>query len=68
MIQKNWAWMFFCWEHSYYFPALAVANHVTDLGKQPIKFKTDVAMMGKLGFDIRVNEMEKMICCFARMQ
>jgi alpha-galactosidase len=29
------------------------------LGKQPIKFRTDVAMMCKLGFDIRVNEMSE---------
>ena len=28
-----------------------------DWGKQPLKFRTDVAMMGKMGYDIRVNEM-----------
>jgi alpha-galactosidase len=25
------------------------------MGKQPLKFRTDVAMMGKMGYDIRVN-------------
>lgn len=49
--------IFIQWEYSYYFPSIAVDNHVTDMGKQPIKFRTDVAMMGKLGFDIRVNEL-----------
>ncbi|WP_143305092.1 alpha-galactosidase [Chitinophaga vietnamensis] len=49
--------IFIQWEYSYYFPSIALDNHVTDMGKQPIKFKTDVAMMGKLGFDIRVNEL-----------
>ena len=31
--------------------------HVTSWGKQPLKFKIDVAMSGKLGFDIRIEEM-----------
>src|SRR5690606_1980369 len=31
----------------------------TDWGKQPIKFRTDVAMMGKLGFDIVVSELSE---------
>lgn len=48
--------IFIQWEYSYYFPSISVDNHITDMGKQPIKFKTDVAMMGKLGYDIRVNE------------
>lgn len=51
--------IFIQWEYSYYFPSIAVDNHVTDMGKQSVKFKTDVAMMGKLGYDIRVNELSK---------
>jgi alpha-galactosidase len=43
------------WGYSYFFPALSVCNHVTSWGKQPIKFRVDVAMMGKLGFDIQVK-------------
>ncbi|MFP9114419.1 alpha-galactosidase [Flavobacterium sp. RHBU_3] len=45
------------WEYSYFYPALATAAHVTDWGKQPIKFRTDVAMMGRLGFDIVVKHL-----------
>ncbi|NIG54880.1 alpha-galactosidase [Chitinophaga sp. Cy-1792] len=49
--------IFIQWEYSYYFPSIAVDNHVTEMGKQPIKFRTDVAMMGKLGFDLKVHEL-----------
>lgn len=49
--------IFIQWEYSHYYPALAVANHVTDWGKQPIKFRTDVAMMGRMGFDIVVSHL-----------
>jgi len=45
------------WGYSYFFPAVSVCNHVTSWGKQSLKFRTDVAMMGKMGFDIQVNEM-----------
>lgn len=51
--------IFIQWEYSYYFPSIAVDNHVTDMGSQPIKFKTDVAMMGKLGYDVKVSELSK---------
>ncbi|MET4081626.1 alpha-galactosidase [Pedobacter sp. UYP30] len=47
--------IFIQWEYSYFYPAITSANHVTDWGKQPIKFRTDVAMMGKLGFDLNVK-------------
>ncbi|MCD0487252.1 alpha-galactosidase [Pedobacter sp. MC2016-14] len=49
--------IFMQWEYSYFYPAISSANHVTDWGKQPIKFRTDVAMMGKLGFDIVVSKL-----------
>jgi alpha-galactosidase len=49
--------IFIQWEYSYFYPALASANHVTDWGKQPLKFRTDVAMMGRLGFDIPVSKL-----------
>ncbi len=45
------------WDYSYFFPSIAIDNHVTDWGKQPIKFRTDVASMGKLGFDIVASEL-----------
>jgi alpha-galactosidase len=45
------------WGYSYFFPSFAVCNHITSWGKQSLKFKTDVAMMGKMGYDIQVNEL-----------
>ncbi|WP_200976411.1 alpha-galactosidase [Echinicola sp. 20G] len=51
--------IFMQWEYSYFYPAISVANHVTEWGKQPLKFRVDVAMMGKLGFDIVVGELEQ---------
>jgi len=49
--------IFIQWEYSYFYPAIASSNHVTDWGKQPLKFRTDVAMMGKLGFDIVISKL-----------
>ncbi|MGN8038090.1 alpha-galactosidase [Chitinophaga sp. 22321] len=54
------------WENSYFYPAIASANHVTDWGKQPIKFRVDVAMMGKLGFDIVVKDLKEKDRAFCR--
>jgi alpha-galactosidase len=47
------------WGYSYFFPAVSVCNHITSWGKQSLKFKTDVAMMGKMGYDIPVNELSE---------
>lgn len=58
--------IFIQWEYSNYFPAISIDNHVTDMGKQPIKFKVDVAFMGKLGFDIRVDELPETDLLFAQ--
>ena len=49
--------IFIQWEYSYFYPAIASSNHVTDWGKQPLKYRIDVAMMGKLGFDIVVSKL-----------
>jgi alpha-galactosidase len=43
------------WGYSNFYPAIAVCNHVTSWGKQSLKFRTDVAMMGKLGYDLQVK-------------
>jgi alpha-galactosidase len=51
--------IFIQWEYSYFYPAISTSNHVTDWGNQPIKFRTDVAMMGKLGFDIVVSKLDE---------
>lgn len=53
------------WNYSYFFPSIAIDNHVTDWGKQPLKFRVDVASMGKLGFDIvagKLSENDKVFC------
>ena len=50
--------LFIQWGFSHFFPVKSMAAHVTSWGKQPVKFRTDVAMMCKLGFDIRLHEME----------
>jgi alpha-galactosidase len=58
--------IFIQWEYSYFYPAMTSANHVTDWGKQPIKFRVDVAMMGKLGFDIVVGKLSGTDLLFCR--
>jgi alpha-galactosidase len=58
--------IFIQWEYSYFFPAIATSNHVTDWGRQPLKYRTDVAMMGKLGFDIVVSELKEKDLAFAQ--
>jgi len=49
--------IFIQYEYSYFYPPISHSNHVTDWGKQPLKFRTDVAMMGKLGYDIVVSKL-----------
>lgn len=45
------------WNYSYFFPSITTDCHVTNWGKQGIKYKVDVASMGKLGFDIVADEL-----------
>ncbi|PKB16465.1 alpha-galactosidase [Flavobacterium sp. 5] len=57
--------IFMQWDYSYFFPSISSCNHVTDWGKQPLKFRVDVASMGKLGFDIvasHLNDKDKIFC------
>ena len=49
--------VFIEWGYSYFFPSLAISSHVTSWGNESLKFRTDVAMMGKLGYDINVDKM-----------
>ncbi len=58
--------IFMQYEYSYFFPAISTANHVTDWGKQSLKFRTDVAMMGKLGFDIVVSHLKEQDLLFCQ--
>ncbi|GAA4300910.1 alpha-galactosidase [Compostibacter hankyongensis] len=51
--------IFIQWGYSYFFPAIATADHVTSMGDYPLKFRLDVAMTGKLGFDMRLNGLKE---------
>jgi len=51
--------VFIQWGYSYFFPSITSCNHITTMGKQSLKYRTDVAMMGKMGYDIRVKEMDE---------
>lgn len=43
---------------SFFYPAKATCAHVTSWNRDAsVKFRTDVAMMGKLGFDIKLDDM-----------
>lgn len=53
------------WSYSYFFPAISMCSHVTSWGDQSVKFKIDVAITGKLGFDIdpdKLTDQEKAFC------
>ncbi|MDO4755765.1 MAG: alpha-galactosidase [Parabacteroides sp.] len=48
------------WGFSTFFPVKSMAAHVTSWNKNTsVKFRTDVASMCKLGFDIRVHDMSE---------
>lgn len=48
--------VFIQWGYSHFFPSFTIASHVTSWGKQSLKFRTDVAMMGRLGYDINLDK------------
>lgn len=48
--------VFMQWDYSYYYPAISMCNHVTNWSDKSLKYRIDVASMGKLGFDIQVKE------------
>ncbi|UYQ94049.1 alpha-galactosidase [Chitinophaga horti] len=54
------------WGYSYFFPSFTVAAHVTSWGKQSLKFRTDVAMMGRLGYDIELDKLSEKELAFSR--
>lgn len=49
--------IFIQWGYSYFYPAIATCNHVTESGDYSLKFKMDVAMMGKMGFDMQFDKL-----------
>lgn len=50
--------IFMQWEYSYYYPSMTVCNHVTEWSNKSLKYRIDVASMGKLGFDIDVQKLK----------
>jgi len=58
--------VFIQWGYTFFYPANASCNHVTSAGKQSLKFRTDVAMMGKMGYDIPVGKMTDKELQFSR--
>jgi len=51
--------VFIQWNYSYFYPAVASCNHITDWSKVGLKYRTDVAMMGKMGYDIVVSNLSE---------
>lgn len=52
--------VFMQWEYSHFYPSISMSAHVTNWDKKAsIKYRTDVASMGKLGFDIVVDELSE---------
>jgi len=51
--------VFIQWNYSYFYPAIATCNHITDWSKVDLKYRTDVAMMGKMGYDIVVSNLSE---------
>jgi alpha-galactosidase len=45
------------WDYSYFFPAMAMASHVTHMGQRPMHFACCVAMSARLGMDLDLNRM-----------
>jgi alpha-galactosidase len=50
--------VFIQWGFGHFFPAGAIAAHVTDMGKKPPKFAVDVALSGAFGVDRDVQKMD----------
>ena len=51
--------VFIQYNYSYFYPAIATCNHITDWSKVNLKYRTDVAMMGKMGYDIVVSNLSE---------
>ena len=49
--------VFIQWGFSHFFPAEAIAAHVTRMGNRPLKFAVDVAMSGALGVDMDLRKL-----------
>ncbi len=45
------------WEYQQFFPNNAIAAHVTDMKKRPLKFAFDVAMSARMGMDMDTSKL-----------
>jgi alpha-galactosidase len=56
------------WDYSYFFPAMALASHVTHWGNRPMHFACCVAMSARFGMDLDLTKLpakDKAICAGA---
>ncbi len=56
------------WDYSYFFPAMAMASHVTHWGRRPMHFACSVAMSARFGMDldlVKLSAEDKAICAGA---
>jgi alpha-galactosidase len=56
------------WNYSYFFPAMAIASHVTHMGNRPMHFACSVAMSARFGIDldlVKLSSEDKAICAGA---
>jgi alpha-galactosidase len=56
------------WDYSYFFPAMALAGHVTHWGHRPMHFACSVAMSVRFGMDLdlaRLSPQDQAICAGA---
>lgn len=56
------------WDYSYFFPATALAGHVTHWGNRPMHFACSVAMSARFGMDLdltKLSEQDKAVCAGA---
>ncbi|WP_448701285.1 alpha-galactosidase [Mucilaginibacter sp. AW1-3] len=50
--------VFIQWGYSNFFPSITISAHVTQWSKTAtIKYRTDVAMMGRLGYDLSIKKL-----------
>ena len=54
------------WSYSYFFPANTIACHITSWGDQSLKFRTDVAMMGRMGYDLDLGKLSPKDLAFSQ--
>ena len=56
------------WDYSFFFPSMAIASHVTHMGKRPMHYACSVAMSARFGMDldlVKLSPEDKAICAGA---